>query len=370
MKRFAILFLSMFFVFVVKVDASTLNPSIKIVVPEPDSVVANTFKVNFAIENFKLTTQPTAEEGAGLIAVYVDGKFFTNTASTSAQLYIPRAGTHYIEAELTHVNRDSVVPRVSDTRYVYVQKKSPYLRVKNIVQGSTIATDSPVLDIDFVQNAYEDQDTYYQVFVDGVVDGDSKLLDSPEKYSLKTPLSEGKHSLRLVLYDAKGYVYKPTVDTQISFSYSSDSASILAASFPDDPIDFGLLPFDLSIENFTVGKDGYVLAEYGDTSQIFATSSGTLRDVPPGSGSVRFSLLGRDGRAFVPDISKSVDLPELSSVPNQNSRGVFEGIGVFDFNQGVSWRPGLLVVAFFEAIGIILLATYLAHRHHRHGRAG
>jgi len=371
MKRVFLFVCLLFLIFTYRADAETLSPSLRIITPDDEIVVGNTVKLEFDVKNFELTGLPIKKENAGVIGIYVDGKFFTNSASTSAQLYIPRVGTHFIEAELNYVNRDSVVPRVSDSKYLHIQKKSPYLRVKNLHQSETVYIDKPTIAIDQIQNVYEDLESYYQVFLDGQVDGDSKDSVDSNVYTIQKPLSVGSHSLRLVLYNPNGSAHLPTVDYQFNFNYSDKIPVISSVSIEnatDETID-GSKNFSANLENFKIPSEGYLLLKYVQNESVFATMSGTIK-APKGVDNISFSLLNRSGRELVPSVSKEVVVPVVTPLGNNHRVNTVLTNGIFEFNEGVSVRFELLIAAFFEAVIIVLVATYMTHRHHRRVRTG
>jgi hypothetical protein len=343
--------------------------SITIVSPEKDSIIQTKTTFQFSVDNFKLTTRPEESSASGVINIYVDGAFFTNTATNSASLYIPRQGTHYIEAELVKVSRESLVPKIVDTMYIHVGKKSPYLRINNITKDQVVYESKPVLMVD--RENLENSTNYYQVFVDGKVDGNSKELTDPDKYTLNTSLEPGKHTVKLALYSEDDRPVTPVVETSTVFSYSTDSPRLLSVELPKESASGADIPFKAQLENFVPGQDGYLaVIESGGSPMLLETSSGVLKSLKKGKHTVAFTLYDMNGRILFtdPPIEKVIEVKDLNEA--NKTAGSDVPSGVFTTGQDGDHPRWLFIgLAVLEGLAIITFAMLLFKRdrshHHR-----
>ncbi len=345
-------------------DDTAKTPSISVVSPQKDSIVSSKFTLEMEVSNYLLTAKPVEEYQAGVIAVYVDGKFFTNTASTSATLTIPRVGTHYVEVELTHVDRSPFVPRIADSFTIHVQKKSPLLQVLDFRPDSTVYTATPTFPILYEYASFEENSGYYQVFVDGEVDGTSKDLADPTRYTLNTPLTEGKHSLRVALYNANDRPVVPTVDFQVPFIYSQNKPVIENVTLPRNTEMNKEVPFEVVLSGFTPGKDGYIDVFAEGVHYYVTEPQSRLPRLSGGNQKVTFTLLDKNGFVLKPSVSVekivSVQAQKTESGPSALIPG-----GIFTTAEdGQQPRWGFLILGAIEAVAIVVFGVLLL-RHER-----
>ncbi len=354
-----LLFLS-FFVFTPVVSAQQLS----IVAPAEESVTSFRVDLKFAVSDFTLTARPEEASNSGVIAVYLDGKFYTHVATDSAVVQLPRLGTHKIEAELVGINREPIVPRVSSHVYVHYQKKTPYLQLTNVRTGATIYSDTPTFALDFRKEQFEDQSTYYQVFIDGVVDGDSQELTTPAMYTVKQALTPGRHTVRVALYTENGRPYSPVIETLSSFTYVEDVPTIASVSLPDTIVPGETVAFSTALQDFRVPEDGYLVAKTRDRVWKISSESGELVGMNKGNTSIEFALVDRNGFGLVPAVraEKTVVYEELAAnVPEAGSLSGFFMTGA----EGNAPRWGLLAIGVIQAVVILIFGVVLTTRHHK-----
>ncbi len=338
----------------------TQSPQITVVSPEKDTVVATKFNLEMKVTNFELTAKPIESPTVGVVAIYVDGKFFTNSASNSAQLTIPKAGTHHIEVELTHVDRSPIVPRVADSFYIHVQKKTPYLQVKDLRAEGFLYVDKPTLAIDYIPASFEDKSKYYQVFIDGEVDGTSKDLEDTSKYTINNALTAGKHSLRLALYSDNDRPYTPTVEYQVPFNYSADRPTIEEIVMEQQIDSSQPLHFEVMATNFMIGKDGYVDVFAEGVHHYLSQASGDLPHLSVGNQKVAFTLYDRNGYLLNPNTSIQKIVSVTGAKNNTKSINSFLPSGTFFApSDGSGPRWGFIMLGAIEAIAIIVFGILL-----------
>jgi hypothetical protein len=346
-------------------DDSEKSPRIELQTPQKDSVVTSKFPIAFAVENFTLTAQPEGDERAGVVSLFVDGKFFENFASSSAQISIPKKGTHLIEVELTHVDRTPFVPRIADSMYVYVQSKTPYITVKNMRNEMTVYTDQPQFEIDFEPAVFEDTTSFIKVFVDGEVDGSTKDTGINTSYRFSNPLEVGTHSVRFVLFRENGKAYTPSVESSFSLKYSDKRPDISDVAIPERITVGASVPFKAKLENFTLGKDGYLFLRAGNKNYIFSTPEAQFVPTFQGAQKVSFQLLDKNGHFLNPPVSteKVVQVSNASSLNDKSGASKFIPPGIFTTAQdGGVPHVNLLVLAGIEAVAIIAFGIFLVKK--------
>lgn len=340
------------------------TPQLSVLSPVSDSVTNSRVELQFAVSNFTLTTRPNEDKNAGVIALYLDDKFYNNVASTSAIVQLPRIGTHKIEAELVHTNRQPVLPRVSQSVYLHNQRKTPHISFSNLKNGATIYAARPLIEVDLRRESYEDQNTYYQVFVDGVVDGDSLESEDPKKYVLQNELKPGKHTLRVALYNENGKPYSPVVDSSIALTYAESVPSISALKMSDVVKDGEAVAFEASFDNFTVPENGYLVVSEGDSSLSFSASSGVLDNLSQGEHAFTFELVDLNGLPLVPPVIAE----KVVQVGGQtdNTAPVKQARGIFETGESGIPRWGWVGFAGVQALVILVFGLVLISKHKKH----
>jgi predicted DNA-binding protein (MmcQ/YjbR family) len=321
-------------------------------------------QLQFAVENFTLTPQPTGDERSGVIAVYVDGKFFENFATTSAQITLPRRGTHFIEAELTHIDRSPFVPRTTDSLYLSVTQKTPYILIKNQRSEMTVYTDQPKFDIAFDPATFENTANYIKVFVDGEVDGSTEESGINTSYTFVNPVTPGKHSVRFVLYKKNGAPYSPVVDSTFTLNYNNNRPDITTVTMPET-VNLGSdVPFQAAIRNFAPGKDGYLMVSLPNHTHYLTSPDSTITPDFQGTQKILFRLVDKNGFMLYPDVyTEKVVRASGAGGQGQNSSN-FIPTGLFTTAQdGALPRINLLILATIEAIAIIVFGVFLVRRH-------
>jgi len=342
------------------------NPSISIATPLDETVVAGRTLLQFSVENFELTPRPSNVRNQGVIAIYVDGKFYTNIASSSASVQFNKVGTHRVDAELVHTNRQLVLPRASDTIYLHNQKKLPFLSISNVRNGNTVYIPQPVLQITSRIEQYEDQNTYYQVFVNGVLDGDSTQSDNKESYLLKSFLREGRNSVRIALYGENGKPYSPVIDHLVELFYQTEMPALKSVEIEPRPSE-NSVNFELELIDFKVPENGFVLVKTGDREISYATASGTINDFGRGSNEITFTLVDINGFKLLPNISAKQSV-SVGLQSEELTKTVIEQ-SVFTVGEaGSTTRNGLVGLALIQAIVILVFGSVLALRHSYHYR--
>jgi hypothetical protein len=359
--RFCIAFFMVSLLLPVRAVFSEEKPSIRIVSPEKNSTVSSRITLQFSVENFTLTTRAEEDGKSGVINVYVNGAFFENFATSSAQITLPRQGTHFIEAELVKTSRESFVPRIVDTMYVSVVKQTPHLRISNIAKDQTIYESRPTLEIPTAN--FDFREGYYQVFVDGVVDGDSKLLENVESYPLLNNLTEGKHTLKLALYSSNGKPVLPVVEYTLPFIYTNNKPEILRVDLPKEVAIGEAVPFKVELNNFTLGKDGLLSIVDGQGKvMLFETSEGEIKGLSSGANKLSFTLYDVKGRPLFAEapsekvvlVKDGLETPGSGSAQN----------GIFTLPQdGAQPQWMFISLAFVEACAILTFAILLFKKH-------
>ncbi|MDQ3098664.1 MAG: hypothetical protein M3Q44_02875 [bacterium] len=347
-------------------EESAPGPAISILSPLKDSVVTSRINLVFAVTAFELTARPIESSSAGVISIYVDGKFFTNTASSSASISIPKTGTHLIEAELTRVDRTPFIPRASDSMYIHVQKKTPFLMIPSFRPDTKIYSATPTFKVTHLPASFEDKSGYYQVFIDGEVDGNSKDLPDPSSYIVNTPLIEGKHSLRLALYTENARPYLPTVEYQIPFTYSAIKPIIDEVKISRTIAVEQEVPFELILSHFEPGKDGYIDVLAEGVHYYLSSSKAVFPRLSAGNQKISYTLLDKNGYALIPPVSTEMVVSVIANSVNSNSVNSLLAPGIFSMNEnGSQPRWGFLILGVIEALAIIVFGILLL-KHERH----
>jgi hypothetical protein len=359
--RFCIAFLLVFSLLPVRTVFSEEKPSIRIVSPEKDSTVPARIHLQFSIENFTPTTRAEEDGKSGVVNIYVNGAFFENFASSSAQITLPRQGTHFVEAELVKTSRESFVPRIVDTMYINVLKETPYLRVANISRDQTIYQANPTIEVDVVH--FDPREGYYQVFVDGVVDGDSRQLENPGRYTLVNQLTEGKHILKLALYSLNGRPISPVVEYSVPFIYTAKKPEIRGIELPKEIVFGEGAPFKVELNNFTLGVDGLLSVVDGQGKvTLFETREGEIKGLPAGVNKLSFTLYDLRGRPLFAEapFEKVVLVKDGLEAPGEGSAQN----GIFTLPQdGAQPQWMFIALAFVEACAILTFAILLFKKH-------
>lgn len=341
--------------------AQTTKPSISIVSPEKNAVVPARSTLHFSIENFNLTAKPLESSSSGVISLYVDGAFFETFASSSAQIYIPRSGTHYVEAELVNVNRTSFTPRILDTAYLNVQKKTPYIRVLNLKQDGVVFDSHPTLQMELMN--IEKGKQYYKVFVDGVLDGSSKDSEDPTNYTLSNELIPDSHALKIALYNENDSPVYPVVEVSLNFNYSLKKPRIKSIDLPKQVSLTEKIPFTVEFENFNPGKDGKLGVVNGNGAvSFYSEATGELNNLKPGANKISFALYDNSGVQIVadPPQEKIITVESAATINNQN-KAFFTGLFTTAEDQRQP-RWVFIGLAGIEAIAIIVFAVLLFKR--------
>ncbi|MDQ3239726.1 MAG: hypothetical protein M3P33_04335 [bacterium] len=360
MRLFSVYLISTFILCVVLIAPSSAVAApaqLRIVSPEKDSIISSKMNLEFQTSDFNLTAKPETSSNSGVIQIYVDDSFYTNTATNSAILTIPKQGTHFIETELVSVARNSFVPRILDSMYVNVGKRTPHVRFTNLMKDQTLFSSMPTLNFDVVN--LENLEYYYLIYVDNELDGNTKEKRGATSYTLARPLSEGKHDIKIVIYDNLDKPILPATQASTSIVYSSKVPKLLSVELPKTAIIGVEIDFKAVIEDFKLGQDGYLAAVVGGLeTKYFDNESGKLSGLELGLNKVSFTLYDKKGRLLFSEapVEKVIEIKNIKDVDSSK----FGSSGVFTTPQD-GGQPNWIFIglAIVEAIAIITFATLL-----------